>query len=191
MNAFVEQLIGNLRRSVPSLPQDDLERIRALLLAIDPRSDPVKADCDLLAGYLSGALSSFSGMSDAFKKRRRLLEEAVQGEGELDRRLLEVVARYGGVAKKKAAAKVPKKPVRPWLDETKLPRLFYRDGRPVEHEVTRTMLALQSRAKGAELDPEVRRIAGELDPSRSGDFAMVLLNFVPFNYFLSTSHTFD
>jgi hypothetical protein len=177
VSAFVEQLIANLKRSAPSCPDEDLVRIQQLLQAINPRSDPARSDCDLLAGYLSGALPTADGISDAFERRRRILEEAVRpGDSELDRRLREVISRLGGAPPKPKKRAVPKKPVRPWLDETKLPGLFHRDGRPVEHEVTRTMLALQSRAKGPELDPEVRRIAGELDPDRSGDFALAVLN---------------
>jgi hypothetical protein len=176
VSAFVEQLIANLKVSAPDCAGEDLERIKRLLLALNPRSDPVKADCDVLAGYLSGALPSFEGLSDAFKRRRKTLEEALVGEGELDRRLRDVLSHFGFMEKRAKQPAVPKKPVRPWLDETKLPRLFHRDGRLVEHELTRTMLTLQSRAKGPELDPEVQHIVEDIDLDRSGDFALALLN---------------
>lgn len=72
--------------------------------------------------------------------------------------------------------KVPRKPARAWLDEAKLPRLFYRTGAPMELETVRSLLSLQSKEKGPSLDPKVRELVTDLDPARSGDFALALFN---------------
>jgi hypothetical protein len=174
VSAFVERLVRNLKDSAPACTDAELARIKKLLDDINPRSASVQADCDALAGYLSGALTQLE-LSKAFQRRRSLLERHLGSEPtELDRRLGEVIARLGGKSVKRPT--VARKPVRPWLDESMLPPLFYADGRPVEHEVTRAILSLQSKSNEPALDPEVRRLVATIDRARTADFALALFN---------------
>jgi hypothetical protein len=211
---YVREMIENLARSAPSLGAADLERIRILVESIRPARPQARAQCDVLAGLLAGAITDGSELTAELAGAAKHLVAVLHPPAawtELDERVVDVLCREAFFRRAKkplgdllarsssadAAAlrsalrargiadadqprtrspRAPAKPVRPWLDEAKLPRLFHSDGRPVDLFAMRSILHLQSKAPGPELDPEVEDLRETVDRERSGDFALAVLH---------------
>jgi hypothetical protein len=68
------------------------------------------------------------------------------------------------------------KPLEPWLDETKLPALCWKDtGEALDLLTVRFLLYRQSRPKEVRTDPEARPLLDRIDRGRSAPFANALL----------------
>jgi hypothetical protein len=74
---------------------------------------------------------------------------------------------------RKAAVK-SKSPVK-WLKPEKLPPLYFRDGTELGADAVRYLLYRQSRSKEIEADEAAKPLYGLIDPARSGDFALAVL----------------
>jgi hypothetical protein len=74
---------------------------------------------------------------------------------------------------RKAAVK-SKSPAK-WLKPEKLPPLYFRDGTVLDADAVRYLLYRQSRSKEIEADEQARPLYGLIDPARSGDFALAVL----------------
>jgi hypothetical protein len=62
-----------------------------------------------------------------------------------------------------------------WLDETKLPPLYYKDGDPLTPEAVRYLIYRQGRTTQIRPDVEARALYDLIDHARSGDFTAALL----------------
>jgi hypothetical protein len=69
-----------------------------------------------------------------------------------------------------------KSPITPWSDESKLPALRDRDGRPLGIGMTRYLLYRRSRSKEILPDLEARLVYERIDPASGADFAPALLD---------------
>jgi hypothetical protein len=67
------------------------------------------------------------------------------------------------------------KPPAPWIDEARLPPLYYKDGTRLTPEAVRYLLYRQSRAREIRPDVEARPLYDLIDRDRSGDFAAALV----------------
>jgi hypothetical protein len=67
------------------------------------------------------------------------------------------------------------KPPAHWVDESKLPPLYYKDGTQLTREAVRYLLYRQSRTLEVRPDVEARALYDLIDRSRSADFAAALL----------------
>ncbi len=63
----------------------------------------------------------------------------------------------------------------PWLDMSSLPALYLTDGRALPLDAVRYLLHRQSRVRGVTADLEAEDLYALLDRSRSGDFAIAIL----------------
>jgi hypothetical protein len=62
-----------------------------------------------------------------------------------------------------------------WIDEAKLPRLVFKDGKPVNKDAVRYLLYRQSRAKEMRPDIEAKALFAMIDRGKSGEFALEIL----------------
>ncbi|MCA9670090.1 MAG: DUF4132 domain-containing protein [Myxococcales bacterium] len=67
------------------------------------------------------------------------------------------------------------KPIRPFLDEKKLPPLHFQDGTKLDSDWVRYLFYRQSRSSGVAPDVELRPVLARIDRNSSGDFAAALL----------------
>jgi len=66
------------------------------------------------------------------------------------------------------------KPLEPWLEESSLPKLYYKDGTILSTEAVRFLLYRMSRVKTMRSDVEARLLLLQVDKERSGEFAKQL-----------------
>ncbi len=161
-------------RALATLGDDAVARAGRMLLE-------AKADTRQAVVILLSTLNS--------AKAVKLLEKHVDDEPDDDVRdaiLLGLEAAWAAngrkVTRKEVDARIAraafklKEPPAGWISEAKLPALQFKDGKPLGREAIRYLLYRQSRAREICADVEAKPLYALIDRSKSGDFALEILN---------------
>lgn len=149
----------------------------ALALCAEKKADLRQTGAMILAGV--GDAESLAALEALVQKEknddvRDFALEALEAAFARQRREIDQATIDARFAKAKSDKKLAK-PVRPWLDEKKLPPLRWRDGKELGPEWTRYLLYRQSRPKEIASDIEARPLLKRIDREKSGPFAAAVL----------------